>query len=407
MRIAFGGRAVASATTDSAGAFSATFAIPTKALPGHHRVSATGDQSGLTAYQAFLVRVDWSQFHFGPRHHGNNNYENVIGRANVRSLGVEWSFQTGSDFESTSPVVANGAVYVGTDQVYALDASTGALRWTSQHGERTPAVANRVVFDASSDGTISALRASTGERLWSFSTGGVWLSSPAVVNGIVYIGSTDNSIYALSAATGDLIWSFATGGWVQSSPAVAHGVVYFGSNDGHVYALNASTGAPIWSHLLGQGVLSSPTIAGRIVYVGSTEGWFWALNASTGAVVWRQFGGVSYTSPAVAHGLVYLGAWDGSGGEVSAYEASSGTLKWTFRTGVAVESSPAVANGVLYVGARDGTFYALGAATGKMLWSYTIGAYVDSSPAVANGIVYVGADDGKLYAFGPSGKVEP
>jgi outer membrane protein assembly factor BamB len=63
-------------------------------------------------------------------------------------------------------------------------------------------------------------------------------------------------------------------------------------------------------------------------------------------------------------------------------------------------SSPAVANGVVYVGAGDDKLHAFDAARGTKLWTATTGASVDSSPTVANGMVYVGSADGKLYAFG-------
>jgi eukaryotic-like serine/threonine-protein kinase len=34
--------------------------------------------------------------------------------------------------------------------------------------------------------------------------------------------------YALNASTGAKLWSYTTGGYVSSSPAVANGVVYVG-----------------------------------------------------------------------------------------------------------------------------------------------------------------------------------
>ena len=51
------------------------------------------------------------------------------------------------------------------------------------------------------------------------------------------MGSNDNNSYAFNATTGTKLWNYTTGGAVQSSPAVANGVVYVGSNDGNVYAI--------------------------------------------------------------------------------------------------------------------------------------------------------------------------
>jgi outer membrane protein assembly factor BamB len=44
-------------------------------------------------------------------------------------------------------------------------------------------------------GTVSALNAATGAKLWSYATSGA-ATSPAVVNGRVYAGSADGKIYA-------------------------------------------------------------------------------------------------------------------------------------------------------------------------------------------------------------------
>ena len=62
-------------------------------------------------------------------------------------------------------------------------------------------------------------------------------SSPAVVSGRVYVGSNDKKIYCLNATTGESLWSYTTGGAVQSSPAVANGRVYVGSYDYKIYCL--------------------------------------------------------------------------------------------------------------------------------------------------------------------------
>jgi len=59
-----------------------------------------------------------------------------------------------------------------------------------------------------------------------------------------------------------------------------------------------------------------------------------------------------------------------------------------------------VANGVVYIGSQDGKLYALDAETGTVLWTYMTGLPIDSSPTVTNGMLYVGSWNGKVYAFG-------
>lgn len=80
------------------------------------------------------------------------------------------------------------------------------------------------------------------------------ISSPAVVNGMIFIGSNDGSVYALKASSGSKLGSFATQSHVQSSPAVVNGKVYVSSDDNNLYALDTRTGALLWSYTVGLGL---------------------------------------------------------------------------------------------------------------------------------------------------------
>jgi outer membrane protein assembly factor BamB len=195
--------------------------------------------AAFSIQQAKANGVDWwPMFHHDLTHTGYST-------SPAPTSDTLWSYTTGNYLESSSPAVAGGVVYVGSNDnnVYALNATTGALIWNYTTG------------------------------------GGVGYSSPAVADGVVYVGSYDDSVYALNAATGALIWSYTTGGWVYSSPAVSGGVVYVGSNDHKVYALNAATGALIWSYTTGSHVDSSPAVAGGVVYVGSHDGKVYAFGS--------------------------------------------------------------------------------------------------------------------------------
>ena len=367
----------------------------------------------------------------------------------TRGLKLNWQSPTGNFYDSvSSPVVANGVVYYGsedsgvlTGHVYALNASTGAQLWSFETGgpvDSSPAVANGVVYIGSWDHNLYALNASTGAKLWSFTTGdALESSSPAVANGVVYVGSIDGNVYALNATTGEKLWSYDTGSGLVSSPAVANGVVYIGStdSDGHVYALNASTGAELWSYATGSSVGSSAAVANGLVYIGS-GGVAYALNASTGAKVWsyanasKQIFGSS--APAVAHGVVYFEATNcfcSSGQNNSSYlyalNADTGALLWAYPTSGFGYSSPAVANGVLYftyegivqepLGNDNNELFAVNAATGTLLWSYLSPVFYVSSPTIVDGVLYFrtgnttppgpppappGTLSGEIYAFG-------
>jgi outer membrane protein assembly factor BamB len=64
----------------------------------------------------------------------------------------------------------------------------------------SPAVANGTVYVGSDDSNIYALNATTGKLTWSFTTGDEVISCPAVVNGVVYVGSYDSYVYAIGNA---------------------------------------------------------------------------------------------------------------------------------------------------------------------------------------------------------------
>jgi outer membrane protein assembly factor BamB len=154
-----------------------------------------------------------------------------------------WSYATG-DIAFDSPTVSNGVVYInGPANLFALDAATGALLWSypmAGTGGAVPAVAGGVVYVGSADGYVYALDASTSALKWKQSVGSAYLVT--VANEVVYVGSTDHNIYALDATTGQKLWTYTTPNIVggHGGPAIVDGVLYVasGSNSGdnNVYA---------------------------------------------------------------------------------------------------------------------------------------------------------------------------
>ncbi len=73
---------------------------------------------------------NWSEFHRANMKRWNP-CEKVLNVKNVGKLGLEWSYTTG-DGVGSSPAVANGVVYVGSDDnnLYALNAKTGKKLWS-------------------------------------------------------------------------------------------------------------------------------------------------------------------------------------------------------------------------------------------------------------------------------------
>jgi outer membrane protein assembly factor BamB len=378
--------------------------VPAGALPGIHWISAIERDNGNAAQASFNVRTNWVEHGFGAHGKRTNPYENVISTANVDSLDVAWSYTTGNLVES-SPAVVNGLLYVGSydGNLYALDAATGAKKWSAPTGaaifDSSPAVAKGIVYVGSEDGKVYAFNATTGVLKWTKTTGGQVESSPTVSNGIVYIGSDDGNLYALDAATGAVNWSAPTGGAIYSAPAVVNGTVYAGSVDASLYAFDAGSGAQLWNYTTGGIIYGSPAVANGLVYFGSMDNKLYAIDATGGGFVssYPISGGIS-SSPALAGGVAYVAGDDAYLSAVKFGPAGS-QLQWRTSTLNLVESSPAVANGIVYFGSGINWVWALDAASGALLWQAKTNNSVNSSPAVANGMLYVGSRDHNVYAY--------
>jgi outer membrane protein assembly factor BamB len=237
-----------------------------------------------------------------------------------------------------------------TDQdgrVIALDAKTGKVRWQRAIGpsESSPLVANGQVYVGDWQNRVLALDELTGRERWAFKTGGKVKGAVAISGRRLYIGSYDGHLYALYARTGNLIWR-ASGqprlvhsGEFYSTPAAAYGRVYVGSTDGKVYSFGASTGKLRWSQSTGGYVYGSPAVWRQRILIGSYSGTFFSLDAATGDVKWQfKANGPISGSATVLHGIVYFATLKR---RTYALNAATGKLLWSYPDG---EYSPVVAD---------------------------------------------------------------
>ena len=179
---------------------------------------------------------DWPAYGGGPE---NTHYSTLaqINRENVSHLQVAWTFDTGDSFPGSemecNPIVVGGVLYATSpkNNVVALDAATGKLRWRFDPNAGRKVVGkmrNRGVayWAAENDRRIFfaarqylyALNADTGRVIDAFGNGGridlrddlgreardsVTMTSPAVIyKDLVIIGSGVSE--TLPAAPGDL-----------------------------------------------------------------------------------------------------------------------------------------------------------------------------------------------------------
>jgi outer membrane protein assembly factor BamB len=201
-------------------------------------------------------------------------------------------------FGVSAPLVAGGRVYVGGSDgyVYALDATkSGPEIWRVEAGAAralqlkqppfaitaTPNIADGVVYVGSQDTSVYALDARTGAKRWSFPTNGpITISSPVVAAGLLYIGSNDESLYALDARLGHLMWQYATGDKIAGTPTLADGILYIGSYDKYVHAVDATSGKLIRRYHAGGSVLAQPVVAAGVLHVATMNGWVLAFRLS-------------------------------------------------------------------------------------------------------------------------------
>ncbi|HEX3551538.1 MAG TPA: PQQ-binding-like beta-propeller repeat protein [Candidatus Elarobacter sp.] len=170
-----------------------------------------------------------------PAHsYSGNRYlsETDITPDNVRTLKKAWS--TNVDARGpleTSPIVWNGTMYVTSshNDVYALDAATGALKWHFPYkphviafsANRGVALSDGKVYEATLDGKLIALDATTGKPVWSVTaahdvTNTFFTMQPVPYKNMLILGASNGDwggigyISAYDAATGKRLWDWNT-----------------------------------------------------------------------------------------------------------------------------------------------------------------------------------------------------
>ena len=110
-------------------------------------------------------------------------------------------------------MVTGGVVYIDSlsGPLYAIDASTGEQLWTSSSGEPPPTMVDAVVYLDRSYYTY-VLDTSAGEEQRTTYTWGISFRPTVVQDGVVYIpvdyGQVFGDVLALDASTGELRWRY-------------------------------------------------------------------------------------------------------------------------------------------------------------------------------------------------------
>jgi glucose dehydrogenase len=409
---------------------------------------------------------------------------------------------------STTPLVVGNTVYVQdlSSNVRAIDLASGAVRWTHKYatfqiGPDGVAVGYGKVFVPSSPNEIAALDAKTGKQLWSTDittteTDGVDIQ-PTVVAGLVlaatvpislkgqYKGGDRGTLWALDAQTGKKVWTFDTirspdlwghpelnsggGSWFPPAVDVQRGLVYWGvanpapfagtpefpkgtSRPGSnlytdsIVALHVRTGKLAWYHqgvahdlfdhdLQLTAIARSPGGAESVIGTGKL-GRVIAVDPSTGKrvsdtpvgihqnddpaalvgsvdVLPGFFGGVE-TPPAVADGIVYapvlnapskeepnvnhalggstLGAMPG---EVVAVDVATGKIRWDTKIDGDPLGGALVMGDLVFTGTFQGSIVALDRSTGRIVRTFAAPGGINGWPAATRDTILWPIGSGK------------
>lgn len=266
-----------------------------------------------------------------------------------------------------------------------------------------------------SDGPAkSALPGPRGPKVsqtWSFQPDKEVMTTPVHADGRIYAADGNGTLYAVKASTGAKLWKFRqTGNKVTAGPLVIDGVVYFAGDNHHLYALDARSGRTRWKAEYESSV-SSLTIADGRVYdaIAVSDGAadysvLHARNARTGHKLWTEQRSVG--NLVAAGGTLYYSLDD----RVTALRGKDGSTRWEAKTDIASVDTLAVNGGLVHLGGdgrdsgeREFAVEARDSGTGKKIWSASFpqkrGTWAPPArPLVAGGLVHWSGHD-RVHSF--------
>jgi hypothetical protein len=258
----------------------------------------------------------------------------------------------------------------------ALAREDGSTQWTDTMPDVTgsPAAVDGTWYLATRD-EDNAVYAYTldGTRQWRTAIDGECYTAPCADSDGVYVGLTDGRITALDTTTGDRRWSrrIATPDEccpdIQGTPTVADGRLYVPGIAEELVAADTADGTVLWRTPVVDedygNAIPSPAVTAETAYVNTHHGGLVAIDISDGSIHWRSADNGDTQPPAAGDGGVVVPRSD----SVVAYETSD-SHAWTIditvpnlgMAGYIMDTDVALAHGMCYVGIADGRIYAIG-----------------------------------------------
>ncbi len=204
-------------------------------------------------------------------------------------------------------------------------------------------VVDSTVFVGVTDGSsaVYALDTTTGKIKWRAETGLI-TTPPAIQDGTVIVGDWSGFIRAFQSDDGTELWSHPVGrdDWIQAAPVISKDTVFVCSgthryDHGHVYAFELKNGKERWSKEFGTGLSRSPAIGKNNLYVAGFHGELYAISQADGKKQW------TYTP-------------EGTDGDTA--------------TAISVDFSPITGKDTVYYTGSDQQLHAINVRTGKKRW---------------------------------------
>lgn len=247
-----------------------------------------------------------------------------------------WSYNDKQAVLGT-PVIDHAQVIVSAGrQLSSLSIEDGKCNWVTKIGGFTggmPAVDENAVYCGAGDGCIYALDKSTGSIRWKTSLGSketpfrtliysAWGTKAAVIpkkKGIppILLVSNVSMAYGLNRYTGKIIWEYSV-----SNPYSAP--LFYTSGDetkavlvddwGNVTLLDPYSGKIMWRVTASQRIINtSPVTSGNLVYVTGVNGLLMGLDLSNGQIVDQYHFSTQcvYSTPVISDSLLIQGGQDG------------------------------------------------------------------------------------------------
>jgi outer membrane protein assembly factor BamB len=343
---------------------------------------------------------------------------------------LNWSYSTGSDISSSSPVVFDNKLYIGTAEI----GSKGKLNFELIKNQPIinilPIIKEMYQTDT---GGIFCINTITGKKLWDFTTKSVVSSTPVVYNGCVYILSSDSDtyfgdLYCLDAETGVKQWNFTYKNLV-TTPIIEDDNLYIStvdqiSNYGKLLCLNPLNGVEKWSYSIGfnnSAMYSAPAVYNGRVFLTSLNSYdveLHCVNSATGEKEWDVFLtkmeiGLAASTPVIYKEKVFVMSMEAYLANQTLYsvlfclDVESGDKIWKYvmeESEISL-STPAVSNGNVYFPYSENNLQYSGltcvnASTGEVIWNqiFYYDFFLLSSPSIADGKLYLGSMNIFKYA---------